>query len=280
MDLAESRHSNVKSPLTQPPRAGGHWPVIINDNFRSTRVKKLLTVLPMNIAIGSVRLASTVLILAACTYQGYEHPVARKFSWFSYLSGDDIRVGCEAGALDRLRLVYNAIYTRQVRSYDIGPSAGAGWYEVIANVTREADLSSFQTAITAPDLFKPWRPEKSVTRLRPEDLVKFKLALETDGYFEPTRVGLELPSHNFYWTGASCVAGRFHFNAFIWPAYRIEEFAFAKMLFSLDFTGVPVAPPRNVTLFDIYGTNYPDRNQNTFTVKVAENGLWRLGGPN
>lgn len=235
----------------------------------------------MDFVIRTAAACVAMAFLASCAYEGdYEHPVARKLSWFSYLSGDDLRAACKAGAPDRIRLVYNAIYTEQVRSYDIGPSAEPGRYDMTARVTGTADLSSFTTELGAPDPFKPWRPAKSVTSLRAEDLVNLKLALEADGFFEPTRVGLELPSHNFYWIGAACIDGHYHFNGFLWPEDQIEKFLFPKMLFAWDFTGVPVAKPRKATLFDIYGTEYPDRNQNIFSVKLAQNGLWRLTVPN
>ena len=223
-------------------------------------------------------LAATLLV--SCAYEGsYENPVARKFSWFSYLSGDDIRAACKAGAPERIRLVYNAIYTEQVRSYDIAPSAEPGRFDLTARVTGTADLSTVSTSFEAPDPFKPWRPAKSVTSLRPEDLVNLKLALEADGFFAPTRVGLELPSQNFYWVGATCIDGHFHFNAFLWPKDRIDNFTFPKMLFAWDFTDVPVAKPRKATLFDIYGTRIPEDKFTIFTVKLAKNGLWRLGMP-
>lgn len=229
----------------------------------------------------AVAVGIAVAALASCAYEGdYEQPVARKLSWFSYLSGDDIRAACKAGAPDRIRLVYNAIYTEQVRAYDIAPSAEPGRYDMTVRVTGTADLSSFTTDLTAPDLFKPWRPVKSKTSLRAEDLDKLKRALESNGFFGPTRVGLELPSHNFYWIGAACVGGRYHFNGFRWPDDRIENFAFAKLLFAWDFTGVAVSEPRKATLFDIYGTEYPEEDQNIFTVKLAQNGLWRIGAPN
>src|SRR5690606_6468296 len=62
--------------------------------------------------------ALCLIVLAACTYRGADDPVSRKFSWFSYLNGDDIRRECVAGAADRYRFVYNGINVEQVRTYD------------------------------------------------------------------------------------------------------------------------------------------------------------------
>src|SRR5437762_456402 len=48
-----------------------------------------------------------------------EQPIVRSFNWFSYVGGDDIRAACGKDGRDRLRLVYNAIYDEQVRTYEI-----------------------------------------------------------------------------------------------------------------------------------------------------------------
>ncbi len=65
-------------------------------------------------------------IFAGCTYHGtqQDNPVQRRFTWYSYLNGDDIREDCEADARPRYRFVYNGVYVQQVRSYDIRPVAG------------------------------------------------------------------------------------------------------------------------------------------------------------
>ena len=73
----------------------------------------------------------TVLVVAAgCTYRegGVGNPITRKFQYFSYLGGDDIRRDCVPGAPARYRLVYNANYYEQVRTYDLrrgAPGSGA-----------------------------------------------------------------------------------------------------------------------------------------------------------
>ena len=57
-------------------------------------------------------IAFLLLLPAGCTTRGAEHdPIARTLTWYSYLNGDDLRAACTAGATDRYRLVYNAIWT-------------------------------------------------------------------------------------------------------------------------------------------------------------------------
>ena len=75
--------------------------------------------------------ALAMLVLAGgCSYQlgGIGNPITRKFQYFSYLDGEDIRRDCVAGAPARYRLVYNANYNEQVRAYDLrrnAPGSGA-----------------------------------------------------------------------------------------------------------------------------------------------------------
>ena len=219
-------------------------------------------------------------LLSACTYQGAtvegfgtDHPITRKFSWFSYVGGEDIRTACVTGAPDRYRFVYNAVYNEQVRSYDLVASPEPGRFDLKAAVSGEANLSSFVTDLAKPDLFAPWRPKVSSVRLREKDVTALTAALVQDGYFEPTKIGLELPSINFYWVVSSCRGGRFHLNAFLWPSSEIEKGLFSKILFSWDFTGVPVNPPRETTTFQIFGTNDEEDFHNYFTLKVGPTGV-------
>src|SRR5262245_39277258 len=101
--------------------------------------------------------------LLGCQYTGgVENPVARKFTWFSYVGGDDIRRSCTPSSQPQYRLVYNAHWQEQVRAYDLRRSAtgeGAmlwshvfGGYQAIGNFTLD-------------DPTAPWRGPSSSTRL-------------------------------------------------------------------------------------------------------------------
>ena len=225
-------------------------------------------------------IALAALLLAACTYQGYDNPVPRKFSWFSYVNGDDVRSGCAVGAPDQLRFVYNAIYFEQVRSYDLVPAAEPGRTEMTTRVTQTADLSGYAVEGSILDLFKPWRPVKSITVLRDTDFAELKRAMASDGVLGRAPVGLELPSYEFYWLIAACIDGAFYYHAFLWPKNDVTQLGFAKLLFSWDFTDIPVNPPRKASLFDLFGTPYPKEHRNVFNLRVAENGLWGIGYDN
>lgn len=219
-------------------------------------------------------------ILSACTYQGdtvegfgTDHPITRKFSWFSYVGGEDIRAACNAGAQDRYRFVYNGVYSEQVRSYDLAGSREPGRFDLKVAVIGEADLSSVITELAKPDLFAPWRPKVSTISLRQKDVTALTAALAEDGYFGPTKIGLELPSIGFYWVVSSCRNAQFHHNAFLWPSSDIGSVMFSKLLLSWDFTGISLNPPRETTTFQIFGTNDEEDFHNYFTLKVGADGV-------
>src|SRR5687767_2994137 len=66
----------------------------------------------------------TCLALAGCAPAGVaEDPVSRLFQWPQIMAGEDIRRDCTAGGGERWRVVYNGVYTEQVRVYDIAAGA-------------------------------------------------------------------------------------------------------------------------------------------------------------
>ena len=224
----------------------------------------------MNKSLTRWWLAVGLVALAGCAYQGSDNPLARKFTWFSYLNGDDIRAACGPGAPEKIRAVYNAVYTEQVRAYDI--TAERGGYRLTARVTEPAELGRL-FAGPPGDILAPWRATIAKTDLGQRQFAGLKRALGRGGALGPAPAGLELPSHGFYWTLAACTGGRFQFSAFLWPSPEFGAQRFAELLFSWDRTGVAVNKPRKVTLFDIYGTMDEDEYLNVFTLLVAKNGL-------
>ena len=90
--------------------------------------------LPRGNSAWTCRLATVTAIMLlsiGCTYRGEtDNPVVRRATWFSYLDGTDLRTACGEGASDRFRLVYNARYEQQVRSYEITADGTGGAYLV------------------------------------------------------------------------------------------------------------------------------------------------------
>ncbi len=70
-------------------------------------------------AIFGLTLAAGSAAFAQRADRNVEQPIVRSFHWFSYVGGDDIRAACGHDGRNRLRLIYNAIYDEQVRTYEI-----------------------------------------------------------------------------------------------------------------------------------------------------------------
>jgi hypothetical protein len=212
-----------------------------------------------------------LVLVSACTYGGGTDPVTRKFTWFSYVAGDDLRAACRPGLRDRYRFVHNAVYVEQVRTYEVRPALGPG-HVLEARVFGPPDLSRVVVEGVV-DLAEPWRGVIVETPLAPESMERLRGALAEAGVFGPAPVGLELWSDGFYWTVAACVDGGFRFNAYQWPSDRFKGAAFAPLLFRWDATGVAVNPPRRTDNFDIYGEARPPDRAFQFKLRVGENGI-------
>jgi hypothetical protein len=194
------------------------------------------------VSTAALLLAAT---LGACAYTGsISEPVGRKFQWFSYLAGDDIKARCTAGAPAQYRLVYNANYHEQVRTYDLRRSTLVGegamlWTQVFGGDTPISNL-------TFSDPQGPWRGQGTQTRLSEEQYLRLIRAVEASGFGQPSPAGLRLDSWDFYWVVTACADGRFHMNAWRHPSERFAALSFDTLLFGHDSTHVRVNPPRRV----------------------------------
>ena len=85
-----------------------------------------------------------------------ELPIVRSFHWFDYVGGGDIRQACGKDGRNRLRLVYNAIYDEQVRTYEIflqpDGTAGLG----MGVLADQGNLTNLLVA-DAGNVLNPWR---------------------------------------------------------------------------------------------------------------------------
>lgn len=212
--------------------------------------------------------ALLALALCACAYTGADDPVSRKFSWFSYLNGDDIRQSCSAGGPDRYRVVYNGINIEQRRTYDLTVGAGRRGHSMAVRIIGASDLSDF----SASDLFGPWRGAAADTWLLDGQLAEIVGAMERDGNWGGPPFGLRLPSIGFYWVVVSCRGGRFFFDAYLWPAERFRQAELPGRLLALDPTGVALNPPRDATESLVYPDRASEDSRN-YTLDVGRDGL-------
>jgi len=219
---------------------------------------------------------AAILGLAGCVYRdgGIGNPITRKFQYFSYLGGDDIRRDCVAGAPARYRFVYNAVWDEQVRAYDLRRNAdGSG---AILETHVFGGVGNLAEGFNPLDPTGPWRGAASQKQLDENAYRTLIRAVEASGFGEPAPSGLSLPSWGFYWAVSACAAGQYHFNAWLYPSERFNRITFDKLLFAADGTGVAVNPPRPLNEAERNLSSNAYRNDPTFShfeVKVGENGL-------
>ena len=219
-------------------------------------------------------------LLAGCAYEGYiDQPITLKFTWYSYLAGDDIRESCVADTLPRYRLVYNGHYDEQIRSYEIVGLDGGG----AAYKARVLGPSRAFALLRNPlDLQDPWRWTASETLLGPDAVADFVSTLEGDVAARSTFGVMSLLSSEFYWIASGCRDGRFLFYAWRYGPADFEALAFPDMLLALDETGIRLNPPRPVDPQDRLRTGRPigargnDRPR-PFVLRIGRTGRVGLG---
>lgn len=222
--------------------------------------------------LGSLGLAVGLLALGACTaLEGVvDSPILRKFQWFSFLEGGDFKDTCGPNASARYRMVYNAVYTEQVRIYELDPAAGV----LEARVVGPANLIGLDVRGVS-NLIDPWRGKGATTKLAPSDVDGLVRDLDAFGAFGAPNVGAELSSKGFFWTIAACHEGQYHFTGFQWPNTAWNRATFASRLFVLDETGVGVNDPRWTSVMRTHPTKRDNAGQtaNEFHIKVGADGL-------
>lgn len=202
-----------------------------------------------NIPRTNLRLLSTIgLTMALATLAGCaafgptDNPVARKLTWFSYLSGDDLRASCDANGGDRYRVVFNADYNRHVRTYDITlDPADAGGALVEARVIEATDLARLNPL----DPLSAARGQTATLRLTPPQFASVLARLKDKGAFEPPSSTLRLPSNGVYWLINGCRAGRWFFAIHPYPASPFTDATFLEPTRALDpaLIAFPTLPP-------------------------------------
>lgn len=194
--------------------------------------------------------AAVLLGLSACAYRpgDEDSPLRRSFSWFSYLNADDLRATCTKGAADRYRIVYNAVWQEQVRTYDF--TAGRDGADLKTQVTGDVD---FARAIPLTDLLSPWRGKIVRRRLSRSAFRGLRRALRRSGFHRPAPQGTRVQSWGFFWVAAACEGGRFRFNVWAYPSRRFAGVTLAGILKRLDGTKIPFNKPRE--------TWQPDRQE-------------------
>ncbi len=208
--------------------------------------------------------------VAGCTSSGpVGNPLVRGVEWFSYLNGDDIRQACQPGSPDRYRLVYNAVYTEQVRTYDVvGSTANGGRLSM-----RAIGRNNFSNT-TLDDLLRSFTGNSAEATLGGQQVVQLSNALAASGFDRPAPDGTFLRSDGFYWVVSACRGGTFHFNAWMGPE-GFEQLQFVGLLRGWDTTGKPFNEVRQQALgpFRSDTSHGSPVDGQQFLLQVGPNGL-------
>ncbi|MEW5726473.1 MAG: hypothetical protein AB1918_01470 [Pseudomonadota bacterium] len=208
-----------------------------------------------------------MMALASCTYRGGDigDPVTRKFHWFSYVEGEDIRATCQPGTPDRFRLVYNGLYHEQLRMYDLDSLRRL----LVTRVAGDADLKD----VDPKDLAAPWRADESRVQLDQATYDDLTARFAASGMFAAPPVGLTLPARSYHWTAAFCRDGAYGFTAWKHPSPAFAAITFDDALFALDATGIPVNAAKPVPIDPQFEDRVRRNEATDFTLKVGRSGL-------
>src|SRR5471030_2730397 len=118
-----------------------------------------------------MRLASTIAAFAMAVTassaafaqrpeQRIDQPLTRSLNWFAYVGGDDIREACRPGGRNRIRLIYNALWEEQVRTYEfiLQPDGTAG---LTTRVLADQGLVTSVIIGSVGDVTGSWGPRRA-----------------------------------------------------------------------------------------------------------------------
>jgi hypothetical protein len=226
-------------------------------------------------------------MLSACAYDpagnqglgaGVDNPVARKFTWFSYLDAADIRNSCAAGRPDQYRIVYNGQYYDHVRSYEVTRSPKP---QILARARGTSGNLLDMGFGSFDELLGPWNFRRSEAALTEADWAKLRDLLHQSGFAQASQAGLRLHSQDFYWLVAGCESGKFYFNA--WAdkprALSLTRTDFRDFLLKHDSTGVAYRPPQTVTYMDKNDQSKGNGRDysGAFVITLRSDGIGRAG---
>ena len=197
--------------------------------------------------IARTMLAAAGLLLSACTtYTGsVANPVERSLTWFSYVAGDDIRKACRDGGRDHFRFVYNAVYEKQIRTYEVRGVEGGAQYTARAR-NESGQVSRFQFS----NPLGPWELSSTNVMLTNAQAAAIVDAFSRDAAAAPDPAGRQVASNEFYWIVAACNADRFRVWLFEQDKTDLSALAFVPELQRYDETGIAFRDAKPVEGFD------------------------------
>lgn len=172
-------------------------------------------------------------------------PIVRSVSWFGYVGGDDIRAACQPGGRTHIRLIYNALWEEQVRSYDLFPQPDGTAGLNVGVLAEQGNVATLSIG-NGLDITNPWRMKKGQRLLSVGEMRDLLGALQASAAFGPPRDGLRLPDNDFWWAVSSCRDGVWGFQAYHYPTDGFANVKFADRLWAFDEVRVPINKPRKL----------------------------------
>lgn len=209
----------------------------------------------------------------------------RTFSWFSYLDGSSLRRDCAQSEADSYRLVYNADFTEQVRTYDLvvprgttsqgSPASGRPYALLKSHVFTYGPLVQIGGAIVGSYEASIWAqrtvPIAAVTPILAA-LEKSGFGAAGDGTDARPASG-ELRSDSYYWLVSGCVDRKFRISAWSNLDAEFSSVAFAPKILALDETAIPIRLPQPATGGLGKGNSDGTGPGLVFEVQVTPNGI-------
>jgi len=182
------------------------------------------------------RLVVVVLIgcvLAACQAHGpADNRADFRYQWLGYLQGDDLQATCRADGPDRVRLIYNADFNAEIRTFDLFiADNGSGvldtrrWKSAGNLITLNGSLSQVLA------------PQKGQVSLSPDQVFQLTGLLGESNFPGPVPAGEKLRSDSYFWAGLACIDGVFGIQ--VWSGEALRDIRFAGLLEQWD----PITTP-------------------------------------
>jgi hypothetical protein len=200
--------------------------------------------------IRNVASLGLVLLVGACSLPN-SGVLGRQVNWFDYVTGEDLRQSCPQSTLERYRLVFNAEYTKQVRTYDL-LQRGEG-----ATVTGHVFRGGLTADRAFPSAIGGFVGKTGSLELNAAEFKAFQGTVAAASPAPPDEVRY-LRSDSYFWVVLMCVNGVLNAHAYTGPADQLEGLPFRRFLLSRDPTGVPVRVQRPVAADRLtgYGRSY------------------------
>ncbi|WP_404421055.1 hypothetical protein [Thalassospira australica] len=193
----------------------------------------------------SVFSVAGLMALSACSFTGtsdIENPLVRKGSWFSFINADDIRTACSAGdAEGRIRIVYNADYYKETRSFDLIPQTGSERFEMVSRIFGPLDVSQVNVEVTAP--LGAFGGKESRQTLSRGQYLALTDALQADGFGYQSRDGLRLHSDDYYWVAIGCSSQNITLAAWTSAKDDLRALTFPNVIENLSGLEKPLPQP-------------------------------------